>query len=197
MDQYFVNPSQLGSIDRRHFVGRGEVVESYLTWGWAGIPETNPVVEVELFTVENDHITAIHSMYDPTLSFFGFRVDPTDLLVEYAAAWSSGDLDGLASLYAADARRTESLYGVELRGVAEITRHAEAFFARHPGATWTIVEPYIFTSGMLSGAVFNLKEPGGCDMQMTVLVEMDDAGLISAERVYHDIEAIQACGWER
>jgi ketosteroid isomerase-like protein len=197
MDQYFESPSLLGSLERRYFVGDGEVVEAYLTWGWAGIPETNPVVEVERFTVENDRITSIHSMYDPTLRFFGFRVDPTDLLTAYASAWSSGDPDALPPLYAPDVVRAEGLYGVELRGVDAITRHAGAFFARHPGATWTIVEPYVFTSGPLSGAVFNFAEPRGCDLQMTVLVEMDDAGLIASERIYHDVPAIRACGWQR
>jgi ketosteroid isomerase-like protein len=191
------HPGVSGGIDRRVHVGSGEAVESYLGWGFGPVTEENPVVEADLFTIEDGLITSIHSMYDPALSRFVYGVDPTDLLTAYASAWSSGDPDALPPLYAPDVVRAEGLFGVELRGVDAITRHAGAFFARHPGATWTIVEPYVFTSGLLSGAVFNFAEPRGCDLQMTVLVEMDDAGLIASERIYHDVPAIRACGWQR
>jgi ketosteroid isomerase-like protein len=197
MGQYVIDPDHGGALNARIHVADGEVVESYLGWGFGPFTEDNPVVEVDLFTVANGAIRSLHSMYDPALSRLVYGVDPAELVHAYASAWSSGDLNQLRSVYTADATRVEGLYRIELEGIDEITRHAAAFLDRHPGATWTIVDPFIFTSGQLSGAVFTLAEPNGCEIEMTVVVEMDDAGLISAERVYHDIAGIRACGWQR
>jgi ketosteroid isomerase-like protein len=197
MRPFFVEHTQGDATDRRVFNGDGEIVESYLGWGFGPFTEDNPVVETDLFTIESGSITSLHAMYDPALTRLVYGIDPTDLVNAYASAWSSGDPDRLVALYSDDASRVEGLYGVELKGIDEITLHAAAFFGRHPGATWTIVDPYIFTSGQLSGAVFTLAEPSGCEVGMAVVVEIDDAGLISAERIYHDMDTIRACSWQR
>lgn len=197
MRPFFASHTQGNATGRRFFSGDDEVVESYLGWGFGPFTEDNPVVEVDLFTIEDNEITSLHAMYDPAVSRLIYGVDPTDLVTAYGVAWSSGDPDRLLPLYAEDARRTEGLYGIELEGVDQITRHAEAFFTRHPDASWTIVEPYIFTSGILSGAVFVFEEPDGCSIGTAVVTEMDDAGRITDERIYHDIAAIEECGWQR
>jgi hypothetical protein len=136
-------------------------------------------VEADLFTLEDGLITSIHSMYDPALSRFVYGVDPTDLLTAYASAWSSGDLDALAPCTprtsCAPRVCSGSSCGESTRSPG--TQERSSLATRVPlGRSSSRTSSRAACS---AGRCSTSKEPGGCDMQMTVLVEMDDAGLIS------------------
>ncbi|HSO29563.1 MAG TPA: hypothetical protein VLS28_06650 [Candidatus Sulfomarinibacteraceae bacterium] len=60
-----------------------------------------------------------------------------------------------------------------------------------------VIEPYVFGDATLSGAVFVLAEAGPCDVEFTVVLDADESGAVTSERTYHDVAAIEACGWQR
>jgi hypothetical protein len=101
------------------------------------------------------------------------------------------------TLYAQGATRSESLYGLELRGRSEIADFARAFFERHPGVASTPIDPYIFGDATTAGATFTLSEDAGCEIELTVLLESDPSGAITHEWLYYDVQLIQQCDWQR
>jgi ketosteroid isomerase-like protein len=197
MAPFLTDPEHVGATGRRFHVGDAELIEPYLTWGFGGATEGDPLVQVDLFSVRDEKITSIQALYGADLLRRYLGVDPTDLIRRYEAAWSSGDVGLVDALYADDAVRGESLYRIELRGSEAIARDAAAFLQRHPGVSATLIEPYVFGDAATGGGTLRLADDTGCDIEYTVLLETDEAGLITRERVYYDIAAITRCGWQR
>lgn len=197
MEPFLMNAEGVGGTDFRFHVGSDQLIETYLAWGFGGATEDDPLVEADLFTVRGDKITAIRSMYGADLLRQYLGVDPTDTIERYVAAWSSGDSAQVKTLYAQGATRSESLYGLELRGRSEIADFARGFFERHPGVASTLIDPYIFGDTTMAGATFTLSEDASCGIEYTVLLESDPSGAITNERLYHDVQLIQECGWQR
>jgi ketosteroid isomerase-like protein len=193
----YVESTAIGGTEPRIFVGSHAVVEAYEAWGFGGATETAPVVEVDLLTLQGDRIGAIQALYGTGFLAATGLEDATSLLRTYEAAWSATDPFAVEDLYAETAVRSEPLFGVELRGRTEIGRYAAGFHLRHPGSARSIVEPYLFGDGDdVSGAVFRLIADG-CEAQHVVLLETDDDGSITRERIYYDPGAIMECGWRR
>lgn len=199
----FVASEDVGVADVRYFAGGDEVVESHLVWGFGGATREAPIVEVDLFTVRNGLITSLRSLYGPPdFTRRNGLVLPTEVLDAYVEAWSSSDPATIESLYAETANRSESLYGVDLHGPEEISRSAASFHQRHPDASLSIVEPYVFGHhdrgpAPTIGAVFSLIDAAGCSVRYVVLLDSDDSGAITSERVYYDLETVQTCDWQR
>lgn len=200
----FVVSEDVGEADVRYFAGGEEVVESHLVWGFGGATEEAPIVEVDLFTVRDSTITSLRSLYGPPdFNRQHGLVLPTEVMDAYLAAWSSGDIAAIKALYAESAIRSEPLYGVELRGPTEISRYAALFHQQHPDASLSIVDPYVFghrqdfSRPPTIGAVLSLVDSARCEVQYVVLLDSDDSGAITSERVYYDIETIQTCDWQR
>lgn len=196
MEPFVTDPEHVGAIDRIYHVGGSELMETYQTWGFAGATEQDPLVEADLFGVREGKIHSIQAMYGaPVLRRF-MGIDITPLVGGYAAAWSSGDRATIEALYSAAASRSEQLYGVEQHGDEEIGAFYEVLLRRHPGLTVTVVDPYIFGDATVRAAVLVLAD-GRCEIPFTALLEEDDDGLISRERVYYDVVAIEDCAWQR
>jgi uncharacterized protein (TIGR02246 family) len=198
MSAYLTN--EVGGRDFRVFVGDGEILEAYRAWGFGGATPEQPLTEADVFTIAGGAITEIHILYGAEiLEGTGLTV-PTDLVARYASAWSSGDGDEIAALYTEGAVRTEGLYATSFAGRDAIRDYAIAFFERHPAATLTTVDPYVFGNGAtadpLVGAVLNL-EADRCQLPLAVLLETDGAGAITTERLFYDLAALEACGWRR
>lgn len=196
----FMTPD-VTSTDLRVFSGGDDVVELYLVSGLGGADENAPVVEVDLLTTAAGKITSLRSMYGADILRSGGLSIPTELISDYEEAWSSGDPGKVEALYAESAVRSEPLYGVELQGSTEIGRYATAFYQRHPGATLSIVEPYVFGDGANDltptfGTLFSLVDSAGCEIQYVVLLEKDDSDAITRERVYHGLDTVQTCDWQ-
>jgi hypothetical protein len=203
MEPYIANPDwDSGQVDLRFLVGGDEYLEAYQTWGFGGATEESPLVEVDLIVVRDGEITSIVSMYgvDMFRQFGGIIL--TELMDAYVTGWSSGDPGQVEALYAETAVRVEALYGVELEGSTEIARYATGFFQRHGDAVLRIVEPFVFGRGGDTwdpnvGAVFSLVDAAGCSVEFAVLLEGDASGAVTSERVYYNLDTIQACDWQR
>lgn len=132
------------------------------------------------------------------------RLDDAESLVRaYAEAWGSGDSASVAALYTADARRVDSLFGVELEGVDAIETHAEQFSSWLSDAALTA--RFIFSDTRLGfrdperiGAVFTLRgvdaDGSACDIDMAVILSSTEGKVIHDE-VFWDADSLLACGW--
>ena len=196
----FIGNTSVDSVDHRYFVGDDEVIHVQQAWGFGGgTSETNPAVEVDVFTVRDDAITSIRSMYGAEFVARVAGVEwargAEEAVAAYESAWSSGDASEVAGLYADDAVRSEPLYGIDSQGVDEIARTASERFARHPGTMMRVVEPYVFVSAdtlaQTYGAMFVLENDSAC--KVLVLLEPDASGAITNERVYFDTETLGSC----
>lgn len=193
----FIGNTSVDSIDHRYFVGDDEVIHVQQAWGFGGgTSETNPVVEVDVFTVRDDAIISIRSMYGAEFVAEHAGIEGAEEAVAaYESAWSSGDASEVEGLYADDAVRSEPLYGIDSQGVEEIARTASERFARHPDTRMRVVEPYVFSSAdtlaQTYGAMFVLENGSAC--RVLVLLEPDEAGAITNERVYFDTETLGSC----
>ena len=200
----YMEMETIGSAGIEYFVGGDEVVQSSLVWGFGGATEQAPIVEVDLYVVDGGRITSLRSLYGPPeWTRRHALVLPTGLLDRYVDAWSSTDSGVIEALYAETAVRSEPLYDVVLPGPAEISGYAVSFHERHPGVTLSPVEPFIFghqqgdSPVATIGAVLGMADGSGCEVRSLVLLDSDGSGSITAERIYHDIETIKACAWER
>ncbi len=196
MEPFIGNPS-VEAIDHRYFVGDDEVIQVQQAWGFGGgTSEENPVVEVDVFTVRDGAIVSIRSMYGAEFITRWAGVEGAEEAVAaYESAWSSGDVSEVEGLYADDAVRSQPLYGIDSQGVDEIAQTASGFFARHPDTLMRVVEPYVFSSAdtlaQTYGAMFSLDHDSTC--KVLVLLEPDEAGEITNERVYFDTETLGSC----
>jgi ketosteroid isomerase-like protein len=190
-----------GATDFRFLVGGDDLIEPHLAWGFGGATEENPLVEVEVLTIQDGKITSIRSLYGAEVLERHGRAVPTELAYSYLAAWSSGDAAQVEALYPETARRSEPLYDTELEGREPIGRYAATFFQRHAGDELSLVEPYIFSDGDPAhpniGVLLSLIDPSGCTVEYGVLLEGDDTGAVASERVYYNLDSIQACDWQR
>lgn len=197
----FIGDPDVASTDIHYFVGDDEVVSVAQAWGFGGgTSAENPVVEVDVFTVSDDEITSLRSMYGAQFVRRWAGVEGAeDAVAAYASAWSSGDVSAVAALYADGAARSEPLYGDRQQGTDEIAREAQARFDRHPDLSLDIVEPYVFASadtlGQTFGAMFAVGdgEGDGLTCKVLVLLEPNEAGEIVGEEVYFHTETLGSC----
>jgi ketosteroid isomerase-like protein len=193
----FIGNTSVDSTDLRYFVGDDEVIQVQQAWGFGGgTSETNPVVEVDVFTVGDGAIISIRSMYGAEFVAEHAGIEGAEEAVAaYESAWSSGDVSQVAGLYADDAVRSQPLYGIDAQGADEIARAASEHFVRHPDTVMRVVEPYVFSSAdtlaPTYGAVFVLENGSACEV--LVLLEPDASGAITNERVYFDAETLGSC----
>lgn len=201
MEPFVSQEIEHGVTDFRVLLGGNDLLESHLDWGFGGATEENPLVEVDMLTIRDGGITSIRSLYGAEVFERYGRAVPTELAYTYLAAWSSGDAAQVEALYAETALRSEPLYETEQEGRARIGRYAAAFFQQHAGYQLSIVEPYVFSDGDLAdpniGVLLSLVDGSGCAVEYAVLLEGDDSGAITSERVYYDLDSIQACEWQR
>lgn len=181
--------------------------------GSGGVPyeftEDEPYIEVDLFEMDGDRIGYLLIFMDLVTARKGFGDLPAldgSVQERYAAAWTSGDRDAVAGLYADDATRRDGLAGVDAAGIDAIVAEAGRWFEALPDATWRVrvsfAEPGVPQQvgepaeryGDQAGAVFGLVHDA-CTVDIGILLDLDDNGAITQERVYYDPATLRACGW--
>lgn len=195
MQPYIGHPG-VDSIDNQYFVGDDEIIEIYQAWGFGGTSEENPVVEVDVFTVHDGVITSIRSMYGSEFVSSRTGIEGAEEVVAaYESAWSSGDASEVRTLYADDAVRLQPLTGARSEGAEEIARDASERFARHPDLSVSVVDPYVFMSAdtlaQTYGSMYTFGDGSTC--KVLVLLELNEAGEITTERVYFDTATLGSC----
>lgn len=188
----------------------GECLGTWLNWGVFGFTQDNPGKEYDLFTIRDGKIFYWRLFYDQRFynAFaFYYRITP-DFLSQYASAWSGGDEAELVKLYAENAVLEDSLFGVNITGTLEIQDYATNFWARSPGANWSLVTPFAEdrsinhpdlyphpAQGGIYGITVTDKQGKECELRSAVLLTPDEQGMILAQKMYYAADTLLACGW--
>ncbi len=195
------------------FVADGVALEVTRAWGIElrgfDFVEDEPLWEIDRIEVDPDGTLGRWTLfYDLDTyrewSALDSRIDDAESLIRaYADAWGSGDSAEVGALYAADAHRVDSLFGVDLAGIDAIEAHAARFSSWVSDAGFS---PHlIFSDSRLGfrdperiGAVFTLGGVDGegseCDIDMAVVLSSTD-GTIVHDEVFWDADSLLACGW--
>lgn len=196
----------------QRFAGGGEglyIAECSERFGY-GFPPDAPLVEVSHWTVTTRGLVSgwtLHYGLDslgrlPDEFWDWDRVSDDvaaadALLADYGAAWSSGDVGRVASLYLPQARRGDSLLGDTRFGPEAIAAYAAELAAWYPDASWMLVGGFSNTDGIIGG-VYAITTPGldggRCEVRVATRLEVVD-GFIEREAVFYDVESLAACGW--
>lgn len=159
--------------------------------------ESEPLVEVDLIEIEADRVGSVVLFYD-LASLRRIRGERPQLdgslQDEYVTAWATAAPTALRSLYAEGALRHDGLADDEFSGVDAIVAEAERWSTALPEATWTVRLAFGEPSGQQAGAVIDIDQQG-CTVVVGVLLDLDEEGLISLERLHYDPETLRTCGW--
>jgi hypothetical protein len=184
------------------FIGRGTGFDAWDMRGWIDIP----VTEYNLYTLRDGKIADWrYSMGAAAMAADGAPMSEK-LLQDYATAWSSGDPEAVANLYAPesvanlsnpDVVRQDTLFGYDVQGRSAIKDFAANFFAWYPGVRLEL--QYALQ--------FSVTEPGGvyaihvsdqtgepCDVRAIILLRSYHDKIIN-ERLFYNADSLIACGW--
>lgn len=198
------------------YVGRSGGVVGQATWNIRGWTKEKPGRWLFEYELRDDRIAAAILLADVWMMTSGnvppgaMQPEPgvsagiTTLTREYASAWSSGDGDAVAGLYAADAVRRDLVFG-DRQGLDEIEDLASELAASYPRARFTVVRAYGVGDPAVPGRpqigaelAIRVRTSDGrsCAVKAAVYLETK-AGAIARERVYYDADSLVACGWAR
>jgi ketosteroid isomerase-like protein len=122
---------------------------------------------------------------------------PENLLQDYAAAWSSGDPEAVANLYAPDVVRQDTLFGYDLQRSSAIKEFTKTFFAWYPGVRLELHDSLKWSARDL-GSLYSIhvSDQTGkpCDVRAIILLESSQDKIIN-ERLFYNADSLIACGW--
>jgi hypothetical protein len=163
---------------------------------------------VFLLKTRGDRISTWTLFYGlETMEKIGFSSfdEARSLLSSYGSAWSSGDPSIIGNLYAGNAVREATMLGELQEGSKTISCNAESFFARYPGAQWTLLQAFGEGHGWqgeppIIGGSFAIRvtDPTGqpCEALAAVLLQAS-GGQIIHEALYYEPDSLTRCGWMR
>jgi len=188
------------------FIGREDWVGATQYWNANVFTKEHPGWEYDQIRIRNGRTYYWRLFYDPEyLANEGVTLD-TQLLQDYAAAWSSGDPQKVAAFYPQAAEREDALFGDLQQGRDAIRAFSTDFFTWYPGVSVELLRPFGETLSneitsdpkIMLGGIFavHVKKADGspCDVLMLVLLETDKSGVVG-ERLYYNADSIIACGW--
>jgi ketosteroid isomerase-like protein len=170
--------------------------------------ENEPLIEVDRIEVDDAGIMGRWTLFYGLETYelwnaADFRMDAAySLLDAYTAAWQSGDPAQVAALYAPDAERDDSLFGLRQSSPQGIAAFAAEFFGWYPDVA---LNPGVgFSDTRTSagnpervGSVYELQVRGAqgepCTVRTAVILTAAD-GLIVHEEVFWDAASLLACG---
>lgn len=165
----------------------------------AGDPLIDP--ELHVFTTRGERIATWELLIDPTRTHdYRFTEVDVALLGGYATAWSSGDPEAVAALYAASATREDDLFVDNAVGRATIAEAATRLFGRSgsPAARWELLQGFAEPGRSTTAGLFAIKGSGpdgkACEVRAGVVLESED-GAITRERIWYEPASLVACGW--
>lgn len=170
--------------------------------------EEDPLIEIDLLRARGDKINywglfedhpTIEKQY-PDEEVVYFLLDERNLLDSYAAAWSSGETDQVADLYASGATREDVTFAERQDGIEEIRSFARSFFKQYPAVQWNLETPFSgdISSGQVAGGTYTIRleadssEP--CAIEAAVLLWRSGQE-ISRESIFYDADSLIDCGW--
>lgn len=201
------------------FVGRDDGLYEWRIWGapTSAFTAARPAIEYDLIEPRAGQIARWTRFLEVGYGDRTSRMSPDrlDLLSRqinaYAYAWSSGDPQKVAALYAPTAVRDDPLFDARQAGAQAIQDFAANFFTWYPDVRWEVDAVFgdedantahdDIGLGATTGGVFAVGAPDNdgrlCPVQIAVLLDYDEAGQIADERLYYNADSLIACGWVR
>lgn len=200
------NPDYEARLESTYLSRHGGVV---VAEAWNGEPltagtswtEELPLTEFHQIDLGGGEIVSRQVLYGQEFhTAAGLALD-REILDTYAAAWSSGDPDNVASLYTLKAVRYEALlWGVQT-GNPAIKAFARDFFSAYPGARWELLQIFGEVSEAIKiGGIFAIHLPRSfgrtCDIH-TLVVLQPEGDQVAEEWVYYQADSLLKCRWMR
>ncbi len=198
------------------FINRGSAFAIWEMWNYAedvlpSSPE-DPIRGYNWYTLRDGKIATMWLFWEPEFMVANAGTDSggaqyhEEVLQGYEQAWSSGDPQAVAALYAPDAARHDALFGDDQAGAPAIQKSAARFFASYPGARFERIQSFQLALSMpvkvggvyVIHALNQARQP--CDVRAIILLEapiLDDlsAGKLINEWLFYEPDSLIACGW--
>ncbi len=181
---------------------------SHLKFGSLQFTQDHPMLEVDWLQTGGGLILnwtifyALDTMQELGVVTSPRLVQARSLLAAYESAWSSGDEQAVAHLYARESIREDLVFMEQQEGQKAIASFARSFFAWYPGVQWHLSlgfgeglgeEP--ITGGLY---VITVSDPTGqpCEVKAALLLQASE-NLITHERLYYAPQSLIRCGWAK
>jgi hypothetical protein len=179
-----------------------------LSLGGYDFTEEDPLIEIDLLRTRDskiyywalfeDHPTI--EKQSPDEEGIQWIQESRNLLDSYAEAWSSGEVDRVADLYASGATREDLTFGERQEGGEEIRSFAGAYFKQYPALSWELETPFsgALSDGQVTGGTFSIQFDGkkseACVIKAAVLLWRSDQEILK-ESIFYDADSLFECGW--
>ncbi len=175
------------------FIGRGSGLEVLDMRGWIDIPSKLYF----LYTLRDGKIAEWWTYMGSVVATSDGTPIPEKLTQDYAAAWSSGDPETVASLYDPNIVRQDTLFGENQQGSTAVKEYANNYFAWYPGVRLELQDSLQWSSKDLGGvyAIHVIDRAGRpCDVRAIILLESSQDKIIN-EKLFYNADSLIACGW--
>jgi ketosteroid isomerase-like protein len=194
------------------YISKDECFTSDFALGVFGFTQDYPGIDYGLFFMKDGKISSWRQMYDPHFLGVIERGDiDYDFLSQFVSSWSGGDINKIMKIYSNDAKLEDNLFGVSVSGKGAIRDYANSFFAKNPGASWEMLEPFAESVARSDyreqypypsqGGVYaiTVKDSGGnpCEIRAVVILTPNEEGKIQSQKVFYNADALLACGWAK
>lgn len=200
------NPDYTVSIEDT-FIGHEDEFIFYKMWNWAEIPQENPLLTYYRYILREGKIAEWWIFWDAKAlaeAFSGWpgaTLDPKPLQ-DYSSAWSSGDPETVANLYAINAVRQDALFGYDQQGSPAIKEFAANFFAWYPSLRLELLKSFefLYSYPVMVGGVYaiHVSDQAGkpCDVHAIILLKSSQNKIVN-EWVFYQADSLVACGWAK
>jgi hypothetical protein len=193
------------------FINRDSAFDIWEMWNYAEdiIPNSieNPISAYDWYTLRDGRIASMWLFWEPELltAQFGVLIHEKPLQ-DYEKAWSSGNPQEVANLYAPNAVRHDALFGLDQTGSSAIQGFASKFFTWYPDVSFTRQRWFQLGESVpvKTGGVYTIRvlDQAGkpCDIQAIILLEAvvnsdSSTGKLINEWLFYQPDSLITCGW--
>ncbi len=193
------------------FISGEECVGSWKNWGMADFTHENPGVEYVQLETHDGKISLWRSYYDPNfwrLFHHPERINQ-QLINQFGSFWTHEKANRISNMYSSEAVVEDTLFDLKATGHQEIAQYFRQFQTKSERSPWILVTPlsediapnsykdqYPFAT---QGGVFrvqvkdNLGQP--CEIHVLALIEPNEFGKITHQKILYNARTLQECGW--
>jgi len=186
------------------YISQNECLGTWIFWNTGGWTEEDPGLEFDILETREGKISFWRLFYDR--HFDSYRINE-GFLQDFAAAWSSGDLESVLGLYSQDAVVEDTLLGVTASGSSAIRVYADSVLSENPEISWELTYPFAEgdfdndESEVLAsqGGTYTINTLDGqgspCQIQAVLILTPDGEGKILHQKTFYEVDSLITCGW--
>ncbi len=177
-------------------------------WNWMGSTKENPYLGYDRYVLKDGKISSMWLFWGSDvytrwfIPAFGatkatFTQKP---LQDYASAWSSDNPGTVASLYAPEVIRQDTLFNENQQGISAVKKFATNFFNWYPGVSFELLQSFKLgdSKPVNTGGVYSIhvSDQAGkpCDVKSIIVLELSQDKIIN-EWLYYNADSLISCGW--